>query len=128
VAGWDRSRQATRVFRLSRIDGPVAMAGPPGSVTVPADADVRELVRNWDVTPRDRTAVLRVRSNAGHGLRRHARAVEPDAAEGWDRVIVQFADVPWYAEYVAWFGPDVIVLDPPDLRDAVKARLKGVLA
>jgi proteasome accessory factor B len=129
VAGWDRSRQATRVFRLSRIDGPVAMAGPPGSVTVPADADVRELVRDWDVTPsRDRTAVLRVRGNAGYGLRRHARAVEPDAAAGWDRVTVQFADVPWYAEYVAWFGPDVIVLDPPDLRDAVKARLKGALA
>jgi proteasome accessory factor B len=41
---------------------------------------------------------------------------------------VQFADVPWYADYLAWFGPDVVVLDPPDLRDAVKARLKGVLA
>jgi proteasome accessory factor B len=128
VAGWDRSRQATRVFRLSRIDGPVKMAGPPGSVTVPTDADVRELVRDWDVAPsRDRTAVLRVRDNAGHGLRRYARAVEPDAA-GWDRVTVQFADVPWYADYLAEFGPDVVVLDPPDLRDAVKARLKGVLA
>jgi proteasome accessory factor B len=128
VAGWDRSRQATRVFRLSRIDGAVKMAGPPGSVTVPEDADVRELVRDWDVTPsRDRTAVLRVRGNAGYGLRRYARAVEPDAA-GWDRVTVQFADVPWYADYVASFGPDVVVLDPPDLRDAVKARLKGVLA
>jgi proteasome accessory factor B len=128
VAGWDRSRQATRVFRLSRIDGPVKMAGPAGSVTVPTEVDVRELVRDWDVAPsRDRTAVLRVRDNAGHGLRRYARAVEPDAA-GWDRVTVQFADVPWYADYLASFGPDVAVLDPPDLRDAVKARLKGVLA
>ena len=116
VAGWDRTRNGTRVFRLGRIEGQVKMAGPPGSVTIPADADVR-----------DRTAVLRVRDNAGHGLRRYARAVEPDAA-GWDRVTVQFADVPWYADYLAWFGPDVAVLDPPDLRDAVKARLKGVLA
>lgn len=128
VAGWDRTRNGTRVFRLSRIEGQVKMAGPSGSVTVPADADVRELVRDWDIAPsRDRTAVLRVRDNAGHGLRRYARAVEPDAA-GWDRVTVQFADVPWYADYLASFGPDVAVLDPPDLRDAVKARLKGVLA
>jgi len=126
VAGWDRTRGDTRVFRLSRIEGQVKMAGPSGSVTVPADADVRELVRDWDVA-RDRTAVLRVRDNAGHSLRRYARAIEPDAA-GWDRVTVQFADVPWYADYLAWFGPDVAVLDPPDLRDAVKARLKGVLA
>ncbi|HEX8009180.1 MAG TPA: WYL domain-containing protein [Trebonia sp.] len=128
VAGWDRARSDTRVFRLSRIEGQVKMAGPQGSVTVPADADVRELVRAWDAAPsRDRTAVLRVRDNAGHGLRRYARAVEPDAA-GWDQVTVQFADVPWYADYLASFGPDVAVLDPPDLRDAVKARLKGVLA
>jgi proteasome accessory factor B len=128
VAGWDRTRNATRVFRLSRIEGQVKMAGPTGSVTVPADADVRELVRDSTAAPsRDRTAVLRVRDNAGHGLRRYARAIEPDAA-GWDRVTVQFADVPWYADYLAWFGPDVVVLDPPDLRDAVKARLKGVLA
>ena len=129
VAGHDRARNATRVFRLSRIDGPVKMAGPTGSVTVPADADVRELVKDWDVAPvRDHTAVLRVREKAGFGLRRWAREVTPDAASpGWDRVTVSFADVPWYADYLAWFGPDVIVIEPPDLREAVINRLKGVL-
>ena len=129
VAGHDRARNATRVFRLSRIDGPVKMAGPTGSVTVPADADVRELVKDWDVAPvRDHTAVLRIREKAAFGLRRWAREVTPDAASpGWDRVTVSFADVPWYADYLAWFGPDVIVIDPPDLREAVINRLKGVL-
>jgi predicted DNA-binding transcriptional regulator YafY len=29
---------------------------------------------------------------------------------------------------VAEFGADVVVVDPPDLRDAVIRRLKGVLA
>jgi proteasome accessory factor B len=33
-----------------------------------------------------------------------------------------------FADYAAWFGPDVVILDPPDLREAVIARLKGVLA
>jgi proteasome accessory factor B len=129
VAGHDRARNATRVFRLSRIDGPVKMAGPAGSVTVPPGADVRELVKDWDVAPvRDHTAVLRVREKAGFGLRRWAREVTPDAANpGWDRVTVSFADVPWYADYLAWFGPDVVVIEPPDLREAVINRLKGVL-
>jgi len=129
VAGHDRTRKATRVFRLSRIDGPVKMAGPAGSVTVPPGADVRELVKDWDVAPvRDHTAVLRVREKAGFGLRRWAREVTPDAATpGWDRVTVSFADVPWYADYLASFGPDVVVIDPPDLREAVISRLKGVL-
>ena len=128
VAGHDRARNATRVFRLSRITGPVKMAGPAGSVTVPPDADVRELVKSWDVSPaRDHTAVLKVRADAGFGLRRWASEVAPDG-DGWDRVTVSFADVPWYADHLASFGPDVVVLEPPDLREAVIRRLKGVLA
>jgi proteasome accessory factor B len=129
VAGHDRARNAPRVFRLSRITGPVKMAGPAGSVTVPPDADVRELVKSWDVSPaRDHTAVLRVRADAGFGLRRWANEVAPDERPGWDRVTVSFADLPWYADYLAQFGPDVMVLEPPDLREAVIRRLKGVLA
>jgi proteasome accessory factor B len=129
VAGYDRARNAPRVFRLSRITGPVKMSGPAGSVTVPPDADVRAMVKSWDVSPaRDHTAVLRVRAEAGFGLRRWATEVTPDETQGWDRVTVSFADVPWYADYLASFGPDVIVLEPPDLREAVIRRLKGVLA
>ena len=131
VAGWDRGRQDTRVFRLSRIVGAVKFCGPPGSVTVPDGADVRELVRDWDSAPaREHTAVLRVRSGAGVGLRRHAVSVSPDEAgpPGWDLVTTRFANVGSFADYAAWFGPDAVVLDPPDLREAVIARLKGVLA
>src|ERR1700721_2745710 len=66
VAGHDRGRDAPRVFRMSRITGPVKMAGPPGSVKVPDGTDVRDLVKDWDRTPpRDRTAVLRIRDGAG---------------------------------------------------------------
>ena len=129
VAGHDRARNAPRVFRLNRITGPVKMAGPAGSVTVPPDADVRELVKSWDVSPaRDLTAVLKVRAGAGFGLRRWASEVAPDEVQGWDRVTVSFADVPWYADHLASFGPDVMVLEPPDLREAVIRRLKGILA
>ena len=131
VAGWDRGRGATRVFRLSRIAGTVKFGGPPGSSTVPEGADVRELVRDWDSVPtREHTAVLRVRSGAGVGLRQHAVSVRADDSvpPGWDLVTTRFADVGSFAEYAAWFGPDAVVVDPPDLREAVIARLKGALA
>jgi proteasome accessory factor B len=130
VAGWDRGRGDTRVFRLSRIAGPVKFCGPPGSVTVPDGADVRELVRDWDSPAREHSALLRVRSGAGVGLRQHAVSVRPDETgpPGWDLVTTRFADVGSFADYAASFGPDAVVLDPPDLREAVIARLKGVLA
>ena len=46
VAGLDTDRAGTRVFRLSRIDGPVTFGGPAGTVTVPPGTDVRELSAN----------------------------------------------------------------------------------
>jgi proteasome accessory factor B len=130
VAGHDRGRDDTRVFRMSRIDGPVKMAGPAGSVTVPAGADVRDLVKNWGPTSAGerRQAQLRIRADAGHGLRRPGAQVAPDPGHpGWDLVTVEFADEKWYADDVASFGADVVVVGPPDLRESVIARLKGVL-
>ena len=74
VAGHDTDRDAARVFRLSRIEGEVRFSGPAGSVTVPDGTDVRETVREWDTQPpaAQRTAIVRVRPGAGHGIRRHA--------------------------------------------------------
>jgi proteasome accessory factor B len=129
VAGWDRGRDATRVFRLSRIAGPVKFSGPAGKVTVPDGVDVREMVRGRDSAPaQEHTALLRVRAGAGVGLRRPAVEVRADeTAPGWDLVTTRFEDLGWYADYAASFGPDAIVLDPPDLREAVIRRLKGVV-
>lgn len=128
VAGHDTARQAARVFRLSRIEGPVTMTGPSGSVAVPPGRDVRETVREWDQRPPARqTARLRVRRGAGHGIRRHAAEVAPGGGD-WDLVQAAFSDVGWYAEQLASHGADVVVLEPPDLRDAVIERLQGALA
>ena len=167
VAGRDRGRDAVRVFRLSRIEGEVRFSGRAGSVTVPPDADVREVVRTWDSAPaQEHTAVLRIRPGAGYGLRRYAiapgqldapgqpdapgqragpagpRRAEPGApgqpgapgdadsspVDPWDTLTVPYSDTGRFADHVASFGADVVVADPPDLRDAVIRRLKGVLA
>jgi proteasome accessory factor B len=129
VAGHDRTRDAPRVFRLDRITGPVKLAGPAGSVKVPAGADVRELVKDWDKPlARDHTAILRVRADAGFALHRWGQHTEDPAHPGWDQVTIAYSDTDWYAGYLAEFGPDVVVLGPPELREAVIRRLKGALA
>jgi proteasome accessory factor B len=128
VVGQDTDRGAERVFRLSRIDGPVTFTGPAGTVIVPPGTDVRAAVRNWDAdTPVPRSCLLRIRSDAGYGLRQHAIRVEPDEVAGWDVAELTFTDSGWWSEHLAWFGADVVVLEPTDLRDAVIGRLKGVL-
>ena len=128
VAGFDRDRGQPRVFRLSRIEGPVSLTGPVGSVTVPAGTDVRNLVQAAGGEPTPvRTAVLRIRQGTGYGLRR--RATSQQAAEdGWDLVEAPFSEAGWHANYIASFGADVVVIEPVDLREAVIGHLKGALA
>jgi predicted DNA-binding transcriptional regulator YafY/transcriptional regulator with XRE-family HTH domain len=80
--------------------------------------------RTVEVSPN--TAVLRVRSGTGFGLRRSAFWVRADNGpdgKGRDLVATRFAEIGDFAEYAASFGPDVVVLDPPELRAAVVARL-----
>jgi proteasome accessory factor B len=129
VVGRDTDRGAERVFRLSRIDGPVTFTGRAGTVVVPPGTDVRAVVRDFDAEPSvPRTCRLRIRSGAGYGLRRHALSIEPDQVAGWDLAELNFAEIGWWSEHVASFGADVVVLEPSDLRDAVIRQLKGVLA
>ena len=140
---------------MADTSGDVRFSGPAGSVIVPEGTDVRETVREWDTQPpaEQRTAILRVREGAGHGLRRHATLVPdttgvPDTTEGpdttgvphsavtldstdrggWDTISVPFSDVSWFAEHLASFGTDVVALEPADLREAVITQLKGALA
>ncbi|MQA96613.1 MAG: WYL domain-containing protein [Streptosporangiales bacterium] len=126
VAGFDRDRGAERVFKLSRIVGAVAFAGRPGSVEVPADADVREIVGGWRIE-RNRVARLRVRQGAAQGLRRFAKA-SGEGGDGWDVIEYSFHDTEWLASHVAGFADDVEVLAPPDVRAAVIVRLREGLA
>jgi len=128
VAGFDRDRGQARVFRLSRIEGPVSLTGPAGSVTVPAGTDVRNLVQAAGGEPTPvRTAVLRIRQGTGYGLRRRATSQRP-AEASWDLVEAPFSEAGWYADYIASFGADVVVIEPVDLREAVIGHLKGALA
>jgi proteasome accessory factor B len=129
VVGLDSDRQAQRVFRLSRIESPVAFTGPPGAVQVPPGTDVRAAVKAWDFDPPTRqVGMLRVREGAAHGLRRYAVSQEPADVPGWDTIKVPYHETGWWSEHLASFGADVVVLEPADLRDAVILRLKGALA
>jgi len=142
LAGHDRRRDAPRVFRLSRVTGPVRPVGPPGAVAVPAGVDLRSMVtRSSSSLPdRLRTATLAVRVGAGHALRRRGRPVAandpalaadrdgespPRVGADMDVLRIGFADVERVARWVAGYGADVVVLDPPDVRAEVVRRLRA---
>jgi len=127
VVGHDLDRQATRVFRLSRISGAVVVTGSAGDVRVPDGVDFRNEVAALVPPQPSRSATLCARTDAGLALRRRASATRP-GEDGWDELTVPYIDADVLAEEVTGFGPDVRVLAPDDVRDAVLRRLRSVLA
>jgi proteasome accessory factor B len=142
VVGRDRDRADARVFRLSRIEGAVRTLGRKASYDVPGDLDFRLMI-----SPRpsdERVATVLVRAGRAASLRRRALgdddipadarlAAEPGSpasppAPGWDACYFRIGDAGGFSDELAGYGPDVIALAPPDLRDGVQRRLKGALA
>lgn len=123
AVGHDTDRGEPRVFRLSRVKGPVRTAGKAGSYDVPPGTDLRALTRSLAPTPAQHRAVLRVRPGAAYGLRRHAEVVA--AGGDWDRAEVSYGRTDAMADEVLGYGADVVVESPPDLRDLVVGRLRG---
>jgi predicted DNA-binding transcriptional regulator YafY len=129
VVGFDRDRQARRSFRLSRVEGAVRRIGPERSYEVPDDVDAASDLLSWMPEARDeRQAVLRVRADRAVLLRRRALSVEDDQEPGWDVVRVAVRDVTDLAHELAGYGPDVVAVEPADLRAAVVRVLTSVLS
>ncbi len=125
---YDEDRAAPRVFRLSRITGPVRAGGGPGAFEVPPDHEPEVMTRTAAApAAQPSPAVLRVRQGTGHALRRRARTVG-DVDDVWSLVDLDYGDLDAFAEEVAGYGADVVVEQPRELVDAVLGRLRGALA
>jgi proteasome accessory factor B len=143
LVGHDTDRAATRCFRLSRMSGQVAATGPAGTVSPPEVDLLAEVARNGQPEPPREVATLRVRPGAAAGLRRLAEPIA-QAAEpipggpavdrngghhaGWDSVRLAYGDHESFAARLTGYGSAVVVLDPPELRDAVIRRLRDLVA
>ena len=131
VVGQDLDRDDRRLFRLSRVEGAVRFAGPAGSFTVPPGTDIRALTGLLAPETPDRTASVRARAGKANALRNRATPVDPReeaAGNGWDHLELTFGRLDSLADELASYGPDVVVLAPADLRDAVVARLEAAAA
>jgi proteasome accessory factor B len=127
LAGQDLDRAAPRVFRLSRIVGDPTAEGDAGAVVVPDGIDLTIMVSSVDSGSAGAQARLRVRHGRGIGLRREAVDVTDDG-EDWDLLSVPYVDSDRLVEQVLQYGPDVVVVEPAEARDAVIRRLHTLVS
>lgn len=123
VAHCERSN-GVRVFRLDRIED-AQMLGEKYAAPA-ADA----LTARWDIGPvfeSDTPATLRIRYSpkVARWIRERLEGtVEPDGS-----YVVEhpFADVDWALRHVLQYGPEAEILEPANMRRAVRERLAAML-
>lgn len=120
--GIDLAVRERRTFLLSRITGPVEETAegfePPAGN--PAE-EAREALRAVFAA---NLAVLELEPDTDAAARLGSRG----EATGDGRVAVHYSDLALFADDVAAFGPEVFVVEPPELRTAVRDRLAAVAA
>ena len=125
VVGHDRDRGEARLFRLSRVLGEVTNDGTPGSFAVPPGTDVRALTRSLAPERPIGRATLRVRVGAARDLRRRATGCRA-VGDGWDVLDVEYGDLDALTGEVLAALDAVEAVQPPELREQVVERLKGL--
>lgn len=128
LVGHDRDRDDVRCFRLSRIVSQVLATGRAGAVTRPDGVDLLKLViRSAGPPSPSGTAVLWLADDRAHGLRRRATVLRRrvlDEVPG-EEVELDLPASGTAARWIAGHGPDVVVLEPPSLQDAVLRLLRA---
>jgi proteasome accessory factor B len=121
--GLDVDADGLRTFLLSRIVGPVEVLANQSFDAPPEGIQDRILAELDDLRLRN-AADLAVTAGSDAEVRLGKRAVQGDEDAGVIRL--HFTDVDAFADELAAFGPEVRVLAPESLRNAVRDRLRIV--
>jgi proteasome accessory factor B len=124
VQGIDQNVNEPRTFLLSRIIGPVTRTRTPfeSDDQHSAETALAQLDEIWQRN----LAVVRVRENSDAETRLLKRRGSTRAADA--RLTLHFTDLHLLADELAGFGPEVFVVSPPELRQAVRKRLELTVA
>jgi len=122
VFGVDLDVSADRTFLLSRIVGDVEITRTTFDPRLRDGAGERALAGLEDVAARHQ-ALLEVNPGTEAALRLGRRSIP--AEQG---IRVPYVDIHVFADELASYGPEVRVVEPPQLRDQVIARLEAALA
>lgn len=133
VTGNDLDREGPRVFRLDRITSRVSLdrSGRDCAYVVPVGHDPRAMITATynDRPASDTVARLRLRPGAAYSLRRRAASIVDGEHELGEWDVATFTGIPPQSLIldVTAAGPDVEVIEPVEVADAVRARLTSVL-
>ena len=122
IFGNDLDRRDNRLFRLDRVSGDLKLQGKSSAFEIPSDLDVNSA---FATSPVIFNAIVFLRDGRGLNLRsRGVQSAATSAPDGWQEFKMEFRDRERFIEEVLWYGNDVIVSEPEDLRIEILSRLR----
>jgi len=130
VLGRDVDRDATRMFKLSRIVDLPKRISRGGAYQVPDDLNLRALAVSLSPPEPTASALLAIRAGRAPTVRRRGTPATSAVSlpAGFEVFTVGYGDRWAMAEEIAGYAADIVVLEPADLRAAVLAGLAAVAA
>lgn len=115
----ERETGERRTFLLRRIVGQVTTAGKSTTVPAPEEADrgLRELQEVWESHVAE--VIVEAASDAEARLAKRRGAIATDDGQ----LALHYVDINIFADELASYGPEVLVVSPPELVNAVRDRL-----
>jgi proteasome accessory factor B len=127
LQGFDRSRDGTRVFKLSRLASRITVEGGLEPDFDEPDAPSLEVLRGpWEGEQTTAARVAFAPEVAWWVERRTGAARASDRDDGWVELDLSMGDEDAFAGWVAGFGARAEALAPPELRAAVVDHLRAV--
>ena len=123
----DDEAAGTRMFKLSRIEDAPQIDGEPGSYELPDPEVIRAACASLEPAP-VASVLVAVRESAAGNLRRRGTPAEGDVPPGYDCVSIPYARTDEIVSAICAVGPDALVAEPGQIRDAVVAQLRSVAA
>lgn len=127
LLGRDLTRQAPRVFKVTRIEDEVRLVGKPGAYVIPA-VDMAELLATLEPSRPDAEALVAIRHDRAPDLRRRGTAADTPVPlpPGFAAYRVSYARHGDFVGDVCAHGPDVLVIEPAEIRTAVIDQLRAI--
>lgn len=112
-----------KVFKLIRIQSEIEILDNEGNFTKPENFEMNSYLESI-LKEEQSEAVLRVRENKVNRLR--SKGVVTDSTDGWDTLQITFDDLSDFIKDILWYGDDIYVVSPTDLRNEIVKNLKQV--
>ena len=110
-----------KVFKLIRIQSEIEIASEKDQFSKPMDFDINSYLESA-LTETRREAIVMIRENKANDIRNKGEVLKSEGE--WDQLRINFDDMTEFVSELLWYGDDLYVISPEDLRRQMISNLK----